>query len=619
MGGRIPDEKIDAIREQTDITQVVSRHVELRRAGGNFVGLCPFHSEKTPSFNVNQERQTFHCFGCGVGGNVFTFLMRVEGLTFPEVVERLARERGIELPRRAENPAEARARSERERLLKATSAARNYFRERLAENRRARTYLAERGLSDETIEKFGIGYAEDDWESLANHLERAGVSASLASKAGLLIQRRGSGHYDRFRNRIIFPIENLSGNTVGFGGRALGGGKTAGDDAKYLNSPETPLYDKGRTLFGLLHAREAIRREQKVLVVEGYFDALLLSQAGIDNVVAPCGTALTADQVRVLRRFTEDLVIAFDNDEAGRRATERAMHLFLQEGVQGLGLLMPEGMDPDDFIRQEGVDALRDGIERAQPLLEAWVLRETDSIRSFAERSRRATAIGAVLKKIRSPIERHLYLKMAAERLGVDERLMRDTVKRDDRSPGSPVPPDEAAVSSGGQPSELEAGNQEAAEDPTLRKIARAEEELLGYLFRAPELIAEPEVADTLESFLSPVTISAARVALETKNLTPAILVDRAGDPEVGSLVSRLATREAPMDARPPLELFRAGAWQLARMRVEREIRKLSKEMHDREREGTLPTDLLKKKVLLTRELEKYKGMSPEPTTPRSS
>jgi DNA primase len=369
----------------------------------------------------------------------------------------------------------------------------------------------------------------------------------------------------------------------------------------------------------LLHAREAIRREKKVLVVEGYFDALLLSQAGVDNVVAPCGTALTADQVRVLRRFTEDLVIAFDNDEAGRRATERAMHLFLQEGVQGLGLSMPEGMDPDDFIRQEGVDALRNGIERAEPLLEAWVLRETDGIRSFAERSRRATAIGAVLKKIRSPIERHLYLKMAAERLGVDERLMRDTIKLDDRAPGSPVLPDEAAVSSGGQPSELDARNREAAEDPTLSKIARAEEELLGHLFQAPELIAEPEVADTLESFLSPVTLAAARVALETRNLTPAILVDRAGDPEVGSLVSRLATREAPMDARPPLELFRAGAWQLARMRVEREIRKLSREMHEQEREGTLPTDLLKKKVLLTRELEKYKGMSPEPTTPRSS
>ncbi|MDP3940403.1 MAG: DNA primase, partial [Deltaproteobacteria bacterium] len=426
MGGRIPEETIDLIRDRTDITQVISAQVSLKRSGGNFLGLCPFHTEKTPSFNVSPERQTFHCFGCGTGGNVFTYLMRLEGLTFPEVVERLARERGIELPRREASPAEAQARSERERLREVTSAARDYFEAQLAASAEARAYVAERGVGDETVKRYHVGYAPDGWTGLAEHLERKGFTAGLGVKAGLLIPRKGSGHYDRFRHRVVFPIHDLNGNVLGFGGRALSGGKTGGEDAKYLNSPETPLYDKGRALFGILEAREAVRRAGRVVVVEGYFDAILLAQSGIDNVVAPCGTALTDGQVRVLRRFAEDIVTVFDSDDAGRRATERAMHLFLEEGVQGYGVGLPEGLDPDDYVRQHGPDSLQQDIRLARPLLEEWVVRQAEGLRSFAERGRRAAVIGAVLQKIKNPVELDLYMKLAAERLHIEERLMRE-------------------------------------------------------------------------------------------------------------------------------------------------------------------------------------------------
>ncbi len=602
MGGRIPDEIIDTVRDRTDIVQVVSTHVALRRVGANLVGLCPFHGEKTPSFNVSPERQTFHCFGCGVGGNVFTFLMRVEGRAFPEVVERLAREQGIELPRRPDTPGEARARSERERLLKVTGAAREHFRARLQSSPAARAYLAERGVEEATIARYGIGYAEDAWSGLADYLGREGFAGALGARAGLLIERRGSGHYDRFRHRIMFPIEDLNGNTVGFGGRALGGGQTAGDDAKYLNSPETPLYDKGRMLFGLRQAREAIRREERVIVVEGYFDAILLAQAGFENVVAPCGTALTPGQVRVLRRFTRDVVTAFDSDEAGRSATERAMRLFIEEGVQGLGLALPEGMDPDDLVRQEGPEAMRDRLQRARPLLESWVIGRTEGVRSFAERARRATAVGSVLRKIQSPIERDLYVRLAAERLGVEEGLMRETLRGE---PGGAAPAEEGGAAAG------ESAGEEA-DDPMVQKIARAEEELLTQLFRDPELLGDPDVMDALAQFGSPAASATVRVLQEAGTCDPAVLVDRTDDPAVGSLVSRLASREPPMDRRPPRELFRAGAWHLGRLRLERAIRELSREMNECQRRGESPADLLRRKVTLTRELERYKGMGPE-------
>lgn len=598
MAGRVPEEKIDEIRDRADIVQVVSRQVQLRKAGRGFTGLCPFHHEKTPSFNVNPDRQTFHCFGCGAGGNVFTFLMRSEGATFPEVLERVALEVGIELPRRAPTATETRDREERDRLLAITTAARAWFIDRLKVSDGARAYLAERGLTAETIERFGLGYADDDWSALANHLERAGFPLALAEKAGLVISRRGSGWYDRFRHRIVFPIEDLQGHVTGFGGRALGGAKTTGDDAKYLNSPETPLYDKSRVLFGLRLAREAIRREERVLIVEGYFDAILLFQAGIENVVAPCGTALTSDQVRILRRFTRDIVTLFDADEAGRRATERAMHLFIEEGVQGLGVPLPEGMDPDDVVRKEGAERLRRRVQEARPLLEDWVIRESQGPLSLADRARRAEAVATVLGKIQNRIERDLYFRMAAERLAVDERLVREAAGREPvRSastlPEAPGPPRTPA----------------ALSDPSDAKIARAEEELLAQLLREPGLLLDPGVEETLGGFTSPPARGAVALLREAGTAAAAALVDRTSDPALGSLITRLASLEPPLDDRAPLEIFRAAAWELDRMRLEREIRRLSWEMQEHERQGEFPAELLRRKADLTRELGRYKGI----------
>ena len=306
----------------------------------------------------------------------------------------------------------------------------------------------------------------------------------------------------------------------------------------------------------------------------------------------------------------------FDSDDAGRRETERAMHLFIDEGVQGFGVTLPEGLDPDDFVRRDGPDALRQHIRLSRPLLEDWIVRQTEGVRSFAERGRRAAVIGALVRKIKNPIEQDLYLKLSAERLRIEERLMRESMNAG------------AGARAGGQaPVEVPTGEDPAASaeaspaghDPALSKIARAEEELLAYIFRAPELLGEPAVSEALANFLSPATAAVASVVLDSRVAEPAHLVDRAETPEIGSLVSRLASLEAPMDDRRPIDLFRAGAWQLSRMRVEREIRALSDEMKEQERQGDLAPELLQRKVALTRELEKYKGMGAEPTPPGST
>jgi len=354
------------IKETADIVAVIGEHVSLKRAGVNLKGLCPFHSEKTPSFVVNPQRQTYHCFGCGEGGDVFSFLMNYHRMTFPEALKELAKRYNIALPERTLSP-EERARSQaKERLFAANEKAATFFHQLLLHDPAgevARRYLRQRAIDDALAQRFRLGFAPKSWDALARHLKKNGISEKTAAEAGLLVAKERGGYYDRFRDRVLFPILDPVGRVVGFGGRILGEG-----EPKYLNTPETPVYDKSRLLFGLYQNRDAIRKARSCFLVEGNFDLLSLVQHGVENVVAPLGTALTNHQVRLLRNYVDEVVLLFDGDEAGAKAALRAAPLFLQHQLSARVAVLPPGHDPDSYVREHGRDAVLELAGNAQPL-----------------------------------------------------------------------------------------------------------------------------------------------------------------------------------------------------------------------------------------------------------
>jgi DNA primase len=351
----------EAIRDRIDLVELVSHYVRLERAGKNFKGLCPFHTEKTPSFHVSPALNRFHCFGCGASGDAFTFLMRIEGLSFREAMRRLAERAGIEL-REESLPQESP--DARERLRRLVYAANFFYRQCLQRAPHAQQYLAQRGLTPETIEAFELGYAPDGWEHLLRFLQRHNFSLADAEQAGLLKARDdGSGYYDRFRNRITFPIHDASGRVVAFGARALGD-----EEPKYLNSPETPLFEKRHTFYGWHLARGEILRQKAALIVEGYLDLIMLHQYGFQHSLATLGTAFTEDHAARLKRLVERVYLMFDSDAAGVRAALRAGEVLAQAGIPTLVVRLPQGDDPDSLLRTQGAAALQQALDTAIPL-----------------------------------------------------------------------------------------------------------------------------------------------------------------------------------------------------------------------------------------------------------
>ena len=427
--GRIADEKIDEIRERTDIVEVVSSYLPLKRSGVNHQGLCPFHQEKSPSFNVNSARQIFHCFGCGVGGNVFSFLMRMEGLSFPDAVRRLGEKVGVEVEEEAVSPEEVRRRDERERILRINEVAGEFYQQLLLtdeEGAPGRRYLRQRGYESEIVRTFQLGFAPGGWESLAKHLTGKSFSSEDSQKAGLVRPgKQERGDYDLFRNRLLFPIHDLQGRMVAFGGRVL-------DDSlpKYINSPETAVYHKGQTLYGLYQARDAMRHNGEALVVEGYFDVLALHRAGFSGAVATCGTALTADHARLLKRYADKILLIFDEDAAGRQATFRAMDALVPAGLSVSVVTMPVGEDPDSLLKEKGEEGFRLCLDAARPVLEVFIedqLRVNDE--SVEGRARAAEQVLERIKRLPGDLERSLYVKRLAELTGLDVELLKSKVR----------------------------------------------------------------------------------------------------------------------------------------------------------------------------------------------
>jgi len=430
MAGRIPDDIIMQVREQVDIVDLISGYVSLKHSGANHLGLCPFHNEKTPSFNVNSTRQIFHCFGCGVGGNVFSFLMRMEGLAFPQAVRRLAEQVGVDVPKDEPNPHEIQRRKEMERLNNIYEVATDFYHQLLLNDPRAaqaRGYIRRRGFDSEAVRRFRLGYAPDGWDALAKHFKQQGVDSDQAKELGLIRSgKEGRPDYDMFRQRLLFPIDDMFGHVVAFGGRVL-------DDSlpKYINSPESALYHKSRVLYGLYQAKNEMRRQQKVVVVEGYFDHLALVQAGIENVVATCGTALTTEHGRVLKRYVEQVVLLFDQDKAGQKACFRAMPILLQSGLQAVTLQLPDGDDPDTCVNREGAEKFTQRLEQARSAVDYYIEVKLNEAGDNAER--RAKAINEILIMIRhvpSEIEQDLHLAPLAAASGVQTELLRRQLER---------------------------------------------------------------------------------------------------------------------------------------------------------------------------------------------
>jgi DNA primase len=428
MGGRIREESIREVRERASLVEIVSDVVTLRRRGRSVVGLCPFHTEKTPSFTVSEERGFYHCFGCGEHGDVFAFVMKTESLTFPEAVRRVAQRFGVRLPEPTES-----AGPPTEPLVGVNAAAAAFFRTQLAgpAGARARRYLAERGITDASIEHYGVGYAPGGGDAFGHHLRAKRLRVEDALRVGLLVRRdRPDGStvvVDRFRDRVMFPIMDATGRVVAFGGRILPGWTGSGDPPpKYLNSPESPLFHKGATVFGLAQARDAIRRAGRAVVVEGYLDVIAVAQAGIGEVVAPLGTALTVDQLRVLRRLTDVVIACFDGDDAGRRAAARSFPVFLEAGLWGRGAYLPTGEDPDSFVRRQGAPALAACLAAAGPLVDAYLTELAGPDRSAVGRhADAAKEVARLLKRVRTPYEHEVLVHLAAERLGVREEMLR--------------------------------------------------------------------------------------------------------------------------------------------------------------------------------------------------
>ncbi|PIS43000.1 MAG: DNA primase [Candidatus Kerfeldbacteria bacterium CG08_land_8_20_14_0_20_40_16] len=461
---------IDEIKERLDIAEVLQEYIQLRKSGANFKALCPFHNEKTPSFMVSPEKQIWHCFGCSEGGDIFGFVMKIEGVEFPEALRILAKKAGVEL--RREDPT---LQNKKTRLLDICKLTAAYYHKVLLESPKAefvREYLKSRQIDSDTTEQFKLGYSPDSWDLLFEFLKKKGYSEEEIFLAGLTVKKeKGTGYYDRFRNRLMFPINDIHGNAVGFGGRTL---KKDEQGAKYINSPETLVYNKSHILYGLDQAKSSIRKEDAVIVVEGYTDCISAHQAGIRNVVASSGTALTEGHLKLIKRYTSNIIVAFDRDVAGAEAAKRGIEVALTQEMNIRVLELLSGKDPDEAIKENKDDFLK-AVKEAKPYLQYYF---DDTFKNFnlsrvEDKKRAAAVLLPIIAKIANGIEQSHWLKELAKKIDVSEEILRERIKKTVKSRRTPV--------------------KEVAEENLIKPIDRfikVGEELLSLLLCYPEQIS---------------------------------------------------------------------------------------------------------------------------------
>ena len=445
----IPEDKVEEVRAATDIVEVVGEYVRLKRRGSNFIGLCPFHQEKTPSFNVNPEMGIFKCFGCGVGGNGFQFLMRIENLEFVESVQMLAERAGIALP---ESPEEQREQSVIEGIYHALRFAGKFYYEALTQTEAGKEgleYLLGRGFKPETIKKFGLGYAPSGWDQLLKAAVAKPIQTEVLERAGLVIAKRdGNGYYDRYRDRVVFPIFSHVGKVIGFGGRIL---KTSTDQPKYINSPETRVYHKSQVLYGLYQAKSAIRKREEVMLVEGYTDVISLHQAGIEHAVASSGTALTLEQIKLIKRYAQRVLVLYDADSAGANAAMRGIDLLLTQGLTVYGLELPPGEDPDSFVRENGGTGFENYIETHRKDFVEFiyqVARRNGRLETPEGQGRVTRSIVNTIARMPDPTMHEPFVRRASHVLGVPDiplfealaGVLREKKRGQPTAPPTPAP-----------------------------------------------------------------------------------------------------------------------------------------------------------------------------------
>ncbi|HLD46378.1 MAG TPA: DNA primase, partial [Desulfobaccales bacterium] len=532
----IPEDKLLEIKDAASIEEVVGQYVKLTQKGRNLSGLCPFHSETKPSFTVAPEKGIFHCFGCGVGGNVFSFLMHYHRLSFPEAVQELARRYGIPVSLKDLGPEGAQQAKKRTKAYEANTAAAAFYAATLAssEGRPGREYLKKRGLTPEIIRAFQLGYAVDEWDALRRHFQHRGISLELGQEVGLLAPRDRGGFYDRFRGRIIFPIFDRQSRVIAFGGRIIGEG-----EPKYLNSPESLLYSKGRTLYGLPQAAEALRATGVALVVEGYLDLIALQVHGVANVLATLGTALTREQVRLLKAVADKVVLVYDGDAAGAKAMKRAFPLFAQENLAVRALPLPAGLDPDSYAQAHGVEMFRSAWDTAQPwfsyLLEDLITTHGLDIEG---RVRILEELRPFVQVISDPVEQDLWLRQTSDRLGVDAAALR-------RSLTSLAPISAARL------------------DPTRNIVVDQEKKLLRWVLAHPDAVSPEELEEWTEEFRNPDLKGLLELIItsyrEHGSMDHSLLVQQAAGETQRQHICALTLEEDESEG--PAGDFRAGDW----------------------------------------------------------
>ncbi|MFZ3588186.1 DNA primase [Bacillus sp. DJP31] len=417
---RISEDIIEKIRNTIDIVDVVSEYVQLKKQGKNYFGLCPFHGENSPSFSVSTEKQIYHCFGCGAGGNIFSFLMEIEGLSFLEAIKHAAKNASVELPESYDQPATSKYSSHELKMIEAHELLKKFYHHLLVntkEGEQPLQYLNNRGLTKEIIDTFGIGYSPSSWDFATNFLQKRGFSLDLLESAGISIRNPEGRYFDRFRNRIMFPIWNLQGQVTAFSGRIIDSG-----EPKYLNSPETEIFQKSKTLYGFHLARSHIRKKQQAILLEGFVDAIALHRAGISNVIATMGTALTDEQIRIIRRNVDNVTVCYDSDKAGIEAAYRATSLLKAAGCEVRVAVMPEGLDPDDYINKFGESKFRTDVIGASLTVMAFKLQYLRKGKDLRDEADRISYIDEVLKEIaqlEKPVERDHYLRSLAEEFSI--------------------------------------------------------------------------------------------------------------------------------------------------------------------------------------------------------
>ena len=497
----IPEEKVSEILNTSDIVDIVSESVILKKSGRNFFGLCPFHSEKTPSFSVNPSKQIFHCFGCSAGGNVLTYVMKYHGLSFPEAVRMIARKYNIAIETREIDPEKRRQIQLKEELFRLNKRVMGYYHNCLksgSQSVEAREYLNQRGLSGDMVDEFKLGFSPDAWDSVVRQFKEFKTSKNVAVQSGLVLKRQQSdGYYDRFRNRIMFPIFDVNMRVAGFGGRVM-------DDAmpKYMNSPETPVYNKSRILYGLHAAKQHCRQQGILYIVEGYFDFLSLYQHGIKNTVATLGTALTPDHIRILKGYASKMVLVFDSDAAGISAAKRSIKLFGKEGVDTRVLVLPDGSDPDSYVVTHGQNAfkkLADGAKSVIPFL-LKVSTDTHGL-SVEGRIKILDDMKVHLSQIQDSALRSLHVKELAEILKIDEKAVLEKVR-------------DQALNQSGKKGSL-TGAEPVQEHP---ESDPREKQMISMMLNYPQILEDVRKTKVLDSFYSE---RLRRLGKKIANVTP--------------------------------------------------------------------------------------------------